>query len=500
MRTLAHHFSWLFSRFRRWAIPIVQDDTVEARTGALISTLLLITAVMWSSIVIIMALLHTGNRANIILALVGSALLLGVRELVRRGRLALATILGIATVWAVITAFHHNLGTPYSVHLFGYLMLVIVAAWLSGLGGGLAALLLSVASIYVLARAETAGLLPPAVRMEPLNLALNMAGYLGASVGLFFLARSSLIAALRAAHEEIARRQRVEDALCDLTATLEQRVTERTAALAASEERYRTLLALSPDAISVVDNAGRILFCNEQFALTCGVARPDEVIGRFATEFTTPEAFERLFAGAAAVLQAGGDVARHIEGQVVGRDGAVIDLEYSIARVPWTTAPDGQAFINVGRDVTRRKADRAELERYRDDLEAMVRARTAELQRTAESLAAAERIAHLGSWYWDLRTGERHWSDEIRNIFGLEFDDPEMTRKNIWGAVHEEDCAAVEAAYSHALATGETFDRIYRIIRPSGETRVVHGRAEIKQDDTGETMRVEGMVQDITEQ
>jgi len=75
-----------------------------------------------------------------------------------------------------------------------------------------------------------------------------------------------------------------------------------------------------------------------------------------------------------------------------------------------------------------------------------------------------------------------------------------MTRKNIWGAVHEEDSAAVDAAYARAIATGEIFDMIYRIIRPSGEMRTVRGRAEMTQDYTGQTVRVQGMVQDITEQ
>lgn len=627
MSQLAKYYRSAVSGLRRWAIPVIDDDTVKARTGALITTLLLIAAVLWSSSVILMLLLKTGNRANIILALIGSALLLVVREFVRRGRLALATTLGIATVWAVITAFHYNLGTPFSVHLFGYLMLVIVAAWLSGAGGGIAASLLSVASIYVLARAERAGLLPPPVPMQPLSLALNMVAYLGASFALFNLARSNFQRALGEAHAELARRKEAEAALCDLNATLEQHVAERTRglleseeryrdlyenaplaffsvgpdarirrcnrqaaqllgytveqlvgrpifdlyadtphgkpkarqvfqrflarepldgeelqmakadgkliwislsvgtvldatgqvlesrsaavdisarkqteeALAESEERYRTLLALSPDGVVVLDNGGRILLCNQQLAEVCGQARAEDMFGHHALEFLAPGMYELLFAGAAAVLEGGRDVVRNLEGAVVGRGGQIVDMEYSIARVPWSSAPQGEAFVCVARDVTRRKADHAELERYRDQLEAMVRERTAELERSAESLAAAERIAHVGSWEWDLQTGERHWSDEACAIFGVDPDDPEATRINMWNAVVEEDCDAVEAAYSHALTTGETFDMIYRIRRPSGEMRTVRGRAEMVQDVAGRTEGVQGIVQDVTE-
>lgn len=615
------------SGLRRWVAPVADDDSVKARTGALISTLLLIAAVLWSSSVILMLLLKTGNRANITLALIGSALLLLVRELVRRGRMTLATTLGIATFWAVITAFHYNLGTPFSVHLFGYLMLVIVAAWLSGAGGGIAASLLSVAGIYVLARAERAGLLPPPVPMQPLSLALNMVAYLGASFALFYLARSNFERALGEVQAELARRKEAEAALCDLNATLEQQVAERTRglleseeryrdlyenaplahfsvgpdarirrcnrqasrllgysveqlvgrpvfdlyadtphgkpkarqvfqrflahapvadeelqmakadgtliwislsvaavldatgrviesrssvvdisarkqaeeALHVSEERYRTLLALSPDGVVVLDNGGRILLCNEQLAEVCGRARAEDMFGHHAIEFLAPGMYESLFAGAAAVLEGGRDVVRNIEGAVVGCGGQVVDMEYSVARVPWSSAPQGEAFVCVARDMTRRKADHAELERYRDQLEAMVQARTVELQRTAESLAEAERIAHVGSWEWDLQTGERHWSDEARAIFGVGPDDPEATRINIWNAVVEDDRDAVEAGYARALATGRTFDMTYRIRRPSGEMRTVRGRAEMTRDAAGRTVRVQGMVQDVTE-
>ena len=46
------------------------------------------------------------------------------------------------------------------------------------------------------------------------------------------------------------------------------------------DERYRTLLTLSPDGISVVDQKGRILTCNEQFAQMHGYEHSTEIIGR----------------------------------------------------------------------------------------------------------------------------------------------------------------------------------------------------------------------------
>ena len=70
---------------------------------------------------------------------------------------------------------------------------------------------------------------------------------------------------------------------------------------------------LSPDGISVVDQTGRILTCNEQFARIHGYEHSGEIIGRYAAEFMTPEAYARLFSEVAAAFAAGESVVRGIE-------------------------------------------------------------------------------------------------------------------------------------------------------------------------------------------
>ena len=42
-----------------------------------------------------------------------------------------------------------------------------------------------------------------------------------------------------------------------------------------------------------------------------------------------------------------------------------------------------------------------------------------ELRRREEQLAEAQRVAHLGSWEWDIAADELHWSDEMYRIFQL---------------------------------------------------------------------------------
>jgi PAS domain S-box-containing protein len=75
-------------------------------------------------------------------------------------------------------------------------------------------------------------------------------------------------------HEDITKRKQAEDEIRELNATLEQRIAERTTALAASEARMRTLVEHAPEAIVVFDgDTGRFLNCNENAMRLYGLAR-----------------------------------------------------------------------------------------------------------------------------------------------------------------------------------------------------------------------------------
>ena len=71
---------------------------------------------------------------------------------------------------------------------------------------------------------------------------------------------------------DIGERKRAELELVELTHALERRVAERTAALSASEARFRALVEHAPEAIVVFDGeTGRFLFGNEHACRLYGV-------------------------------------------------------------------------------------------------------------------------------------------------------------------------------------------------------------------------------------
>jgi two-component system, sporulation sensor kinase A len=86
--------------------------------------------------------------------------------------------------------------------------------------------------------------------------------------------------AVQMAYLDVTDRKQAEAALQLLNAQLEQRIAERTAALALSEARYRTLVETSPNAVLMIGSDGRIIFCNRQSAVLFGFADTDALTGR----------------------------------------------------------------------------------------------------------------------------------------------------------------------------------------------------------------------------
>ena len=285
--------------------------------------------------------------------------------------------------------------------------------------------------------------------------------------------------------------------------------------LQANEDYYRALLSLSPDGISVVDQTGHILTCNERFAQIHGYDHSGELIGRHAAEFAPPEVYARLFREVAAAFAAGRSVVRGIEVEAFKRDGATVATEYSITQVPWPDAAAGVAFVSNVRDITKHKQMVAELEHHQANLEKQVQERTADLQaeiaqralaqaaleRAEKSLNEAERIAHVGSWEWDLATDAQYASDEFCRIFGLHPDDrgsPQGWRpgRPCIRRIHRRGgCLCRRAAGQARRST-----RPYRIICLRARCAWCAGRAEVIQDAARSSIRVHGMVQDITDQ
>lgn len=122
----------------------------------------------------------------------------------------------------------------------------------------------------------------------------------------------------------------------------------------------------------------------------------------------------------------------------------------------------------------------------------------AALRQSEANLAHAQRIAHVGSWRWDIITGANDWSDEFFRICGLTPGEIEPDFEQAIQLIHPEDREAAVAAARRAVETGNTYYIEKRIVRPDGSERHVMAQGEVIYDDNHQPIAMIGTFLDIT--
>ena len=121
------------------------------------------------------------------------------------------------------------------------------------------------------------------------------------------------------------------------------------------------------------------------------------------------------------------------------------------------------------------------------------------LKTSEANLAEAQRIAGLGSWKFNGRTGEASWSDERFRIFGYEPGEIEPSFDNFKKSVHPDDRDRVVSEIMNALKSGKICNTECRISLPNGTEKIIHLIGETINDDVQNDIFMSGTVMDITE-
>jgi len=121
------------------------------------------------------------------------------------------------------------------------------------------------------------------------------------------------------------------------------------------------------------------------------------------------------------------------------------------------------------------------------------------LRKSNELLTEVQRIAQVGSWRHDLRTGELIWSDEIFRIFEIDKATTPATYEMFLSTIHPEDRDRVNQAFNNSVANRKPWEMIHRLRMPDGRIKWVNERCETLYDDLGKPLFTAGAVQDITD-
>ena len=185
--------------------------------------------------------------------------------------------------------------------------------------------------------------------------------------------------------------------------------------------------------------------------------------------------FEQALSGVQA-----GETSYEIEYRILRPDGQVRHIE-SKAEAVFDDAGQLLRLFGTAKDITKRKIAEEKL------------------RKSEANLIAAQRIAHVGIWEFDVRSQQLTWSEEKFRIFGLDPIKTEPTYTQFIEMIHPDDRAVFEQAVSCALTSGTSYEIVFRIRRPSGQIRHIETRGEAIFNSALTVIQLFGTVVDITE-
>lgn len=251
--------------------------------------------------------------------------------------------------------------------------------------------------------------------------------------------------------------------------------TDVTEELAAAENLLlkESAMELATAGIAITDLTGRVVYANRALVELWGFADSDEACRRQAVDFWRPS--EELEALLRAVFASG-----RWSGTLTAErcDGTTFDADLRVSPVrnaAGTITGEMASVIDV--------SQRTRLE--------------AELRATADQLARAQELAHIGSWEMELDTRAMSWSDETYRIAGLDPTGVSATYARFLDLVHPDDRATTDTVMHDVVARREGFEIEHRLLLADDRVVWVRHHGTLVEGDG--RVRMIGTVQDITE-
>jgi PAS domain S-box-containing protein len=246
-------------------------------------------------------------------------------------------------------------------------------------------------------------------------------------------------------------------------------------ALRKSEERYRLLMELSPEAIFLI-RQNRVTLLNSTARQLLGGTSENEIIGQSVFDIFHPDSHDRISQRIREILA--GEFCPMTEEKIVKADGTVRVTEVVAAEI---TDSEGQAIQLIISDITER-----------------IEAELA-LKESKKKLDQALESGKIGVWEWDIPTGVVKWDSRMETMFGMEPGTFDETFSSFENCIHELDLPHVRNAFQQALNENIPLHTVYRIKHKDNTINHITTKALVEKDPDGNPVKMSGVCFDITE-
>lgn len=254
-------------------------------------------------------------------------------------------------------------------------------------------------------------------------------------------------------------------------------ITERKLAeisLHDSESRFRAYIDHANDTLVIHDFSGQLIECNRKACTSLGYSREELLrmnVFDVDANFNINQAqvvWDKIQPSQPVTV-----LSSHRR-----KDGSTFPVEISFGCFD---QGENRLYMSLVRDITERKLIEAEL------------------QNTHSNFVAAQKLAKIGSWEWDIRSNSANWSDETFRIFGIDKNKLSEHRESFLNMILPEDRSLVDKALGDALDATNEYNIVYRVCLVDGTFKVIHALAEVVRDAEGKPLLMRGTVQDITQ-
>ncbi len=247
-----------------------------------------------------------------------------------------------------------------------------------------------------------------------------------------------------------------------------------------AEARFRSVFENASVGMSLSFPDGRIFLVNDALAHMTGISAEGMRQINFL-DITHPEDREKTWAAYGELLNGEVNSVVHFEKRYIRSDGSFFWADVSSTLVK--DHPDDEPyFLSQIFDITQRKEDENKLKQQR------------------ELILLAQKMAHIGFWYYRPLNNSSEWSEEMYSLFSypthLSPPDPD----EIISRLHEDDRMVYRNAWEALTVRGISFDIRVRLKPDEESLRHLHIQGFAHRDQNTGMSRTFGFARDITDQ